>query len=247
MWHDHNIFKAVGRFFVQFINTKEDFIDLRSAFKQLFKGEKNEFREFQRPFRFVERTLIDCNFLRKYTPKYDKTLFETKFGQKLLDTLGMKDFLKLDRNVTDKFGQKIYEYLVKGSLASKVIGRTFMRIPLIGVGFLSLLEVPSLIKSLKGKYKIKNLSRQTIKSTVNVVSTVFFGAFAGAVGAFLIPRGDWFAYRIRSWILYWYQTFKIYKQQSLTFTLFEENELPLILLLLLLRPHHQHYVQLQPL
>jgi hypothetical protein len=58
-----------------------------------------------------------------------------------------------------------------------------MRIPVLGIAFLSLLEVPSIIKS-------DNHLKQTAKSAISVSSITFSGALLGALGAYAGPLGS---------------------------------------------------------
>ena len=164
--------KALGKGFIQILSVHEDWRDVKSAFKQLIQWDFKK-NETQKPFAFIRDT-----FLYKYKPfyefaeKYDKTLFDFKISKWLLKIIGLTKKERIDNSF------KFY-----GNPFAKVTARAFTRIPVLSLGFLSLLEIPTIINK-------KDHIKQIKKSTVNVTSVIFTGAFIGAIGAYLGPIGS---------------------------------------------------------
>lgn len=171
----HNYIKAIGTAVLMFMNVKEDWSDITKIFKK-----PNTPHDYQIPFSFIRGTPLEkCESL----DKFDKTMADTKAGKKFIKTIGAKKFLSFDTENYNKLGDTVYALKSEGNILSKVIYRTLLRIPVLSFAFVSMLEIPAIIKS-------KNHFDQTKKSTVNVVSTVFTGALLGAIGAYAGPLGS---------------------------------------------------------
>jgi len=169
----HDYLKATGTTLLMLMNVKEDWRDLLKIFKT-----PNIPRDFQIPFSFTRGTPFEkINILKKY----DKTVADTNMGGKILEKLGKRGYQWLLTNPNSK--SPLFAFKADGTLTAKIATRTFMRIPILSFVFLSLLEMPSILKS-------ENKAKQIIKSAVTVSSIVTGAAIAGAIGAYLGPLGS---------------------------------------------------------
>ncbi|HSA05709.1 MAG TPA: hypothetical protein P5556_00860 [Candidatus Gastranaerophilales bacterium] len=166
-------------------NFPGDLREIGIAIKNPFQ--KNSFQHELSLFRgtFLKR-FLDNPFIEKI----DKTLFSTKFGEKIMDTVKIEiDDLKSIKGPTPKTVLKAFKF--SGNGVQKLIGNSLLRIPILGVAFGGLLELPAIIKSVtdtKGSAleKGKSLSKQLIKSAGYVgLSTLAIGIG----GALLFPHG----------------------------------------------------------
>jgi hypothetical protein len=171
----HDYLKGLGIIFLQYLNVKEDWSDLTKIFKK-----PNTPHDYQIPFSFIRGTPLEKY---EFLDKFDKTMTDTKFGKKFLKAIGANKFLYFDTEKYNKLGDPIVAFKAKGNLLSKIAYRTLLRIPVLSFAFVSMLEIPSIIKS-KGHFD------QTKKSAVNVTLTVFTGALLGAIGAYAGPLGS---------------------------------------------------------
>ena len=172
----HDYFKALGIIFLQFINVKEDWRDITKIFQK-----PNTPHDYQIPFSFIRGTPLD-KFDKLW--KLDKTLYDTSLGNKILNKLGqLDDPLAFKTNLKDHFGMPVYALKINGTFKSQILGRMLMRMPILSLLFLSILEIPTILKS-------KNSLKQTAKSAINVTSIISGGALLGAIGAYLGPLGS---------------------------------------------------------
>lgn len=159
-----DVLKGCGKTFLQFITIRDDSSDIHTACEQI-TSHNFKAREWQRPFGFIRDSfLYDIKFFRQLR-KYDKTLYDFDFSDKILTKLGA--------------GKPIFEgerIKFTGSLPSKIVARTFTRIPLLSLLFLGLLEMPEIIKA-------KNKKEQVKKATINTIGAVCLSALFGAIGA----------------------------------------------------------------
>lgn len=171
--------KAAGIAFLSLINLREDWNDILKIFKT-----NNVPNTHQIPFSFVRGTPLEkTGFIQKFGKYFDITLYDTKIGQKILNLLGKTGFDEFYTGKTDKLGRDIIALEVKGKPLAKIAGRTLMRMPVLGLLFISLLELPSICKA-------QNHGKQAVKSAVNVSLILGGGALLGAIGAFGGPLGS---------------------------------------------------------
>jgi len=158
---DHDYIKAAGRASLLGLNLKADLTSFKEAAKQLISLDFKK-NWAQNPFLFTANTSLE-NI--EWLVKCDKTLFDFKSVKSVLKNVGMKDF-----NYTEK-GIKI-----TGSKLSKIMGKTFLRIPVLSLLILIILELPSIIKA-------KNPKEQLCKSLLSVTAGLSMSALAGAAGS----------------------------------------------------------------
>jgi hypothetical protein len=97
---DGNYERAAGLLALAAVNLPEDTRDLKSACKQIFKGElpKYDFKNYQTPFSFFRGTALEpvVNKMGKLGVKllsFDKTLYSTKFGKFLRQKLNIDRYI----------------------------------------------------------------------------------------------------------------------------------------------------------
>ncbi|MDD3012555.1 MAG: hypothetical protein PHC34_02500 [Candidatus Gastranaerophilales bacterium] len=161
-YSNHEYFKAIGKLFIQLTQFHGDIKDVKSACKQLISFDFSK-TEAQKPWGFIIDTPLENKPVFRTLAKYDKTLYDVKIFSKLLEKIGAEEAEYLEDGLIKFNGTKI----------SKITARAFTRIPIMSAVFLSLLELPTVIKS-KDKFK------QTEKAAFNVASTVLISAFIGA-------------------------------------------------------------------
>jgi hypothetical protein len=172
--NNHDYFKALGTTALLFLNVKEDWRDILKIFKKPTIP-----REYQIPFSFVRGTPLEKIEILN---KFDKTLDNTLIGKFILNKTGLKSYEVYFDNTLKK--QPVIALKAKGNLITKILARSFMRIPVLSLLFLSMLEIPSIIHS-EDKHK------QAIKSTITVTSIIAGSALFGAIGASLLgPVGS---------------------------------------------------------
>ena len=176
-------------------NFLEDSRYIKLAFLETFKGVKPLYsQEYQAPFSFFRSTLLEqlTNGNSKLGEKlysFDKSLFDTKFGEKITKLFKVE---VEDTIFTGKFDNNtpILANKLKSSRIGKLAGRSLLRIPVMRVIALSLLELPSITKAFIGKKQLEdNLvegTKQVTKSAVNVTSIL---SGIGIFGAMLAKRG----------------------------------------------------------
>lgn len=189
----------------------EDLRDMKDAGKQILLGKmpKYNYKEFQAHFSFIRGSFLEpvvnkmINKYGYYLHEWDKSLLDTRFGKKI------KKILNVEYAETDYTGrivpqiikdEKTGEYIkqdaeviarqLKGSKIGKLICRGMQRTTVYGVLTLSAICIPSIIRALNKpeniEDKVSNAGRQTLKSAVNVVSTI---TGIGLGGALLVTLG----------------------------------------------------------
>ncbi len=200
-----NYTRAVGLLGLAYANFPEDTVDLKNACKQIFKGElpKYDYKNYQAPFSFLRGTALEpvVNKMGKLGVKlhqWDVSLFDTRFGKFIskLFKISYSDFDFTGRSISQVTLEKgkaviknvnVLALKPEGTTLSKLIGRTLLRIPVMSVIALSLLELPSIIKSFsKNESKKENIedgSIQILKSGINVTSILSAIGLCGAIFA----------------------------------------------------------------
>lgn len=206
---------ALGLIATMGILAPEDFRDIVAAFKQIIGKSKKTYnpKEYQVPFSFIRGSLLEpiINKMGKlgyYLHKYDKTFYDSIFGQKIKDgfKLNEEEKFKTDRKVskifkdrmTGKYYNDIYSpkaiKLEGTSKLGKFICRMNQRITRYGVIMLGLASLPSIIKAFnKGNdsnEKIINGGKQTIKSAVGITASVIGIGLCGALLSVFGPAGS---------------------------------------------------------
>jgi len=153
---------------------------------------KNPFQNnpFQHELSFFRGTFLKKLFENPFVQKIDKTLFSTKFGEKIMDVLKVEieDFkaVKGPTSITT-----LNSYKFAGSGIKKLIGNSLLRIPILGIACTSILEMPAIIKSVTKTNgtvldKGKSLGKQLIKSAGYIGLSTVAIALGGAL---LFPHG----------------------------------------------------------
>ncbi|MDD3013928.1 MAG: hypothetical protein PHC34_09530 [Candidatus Gastranaerophilales bacterium] len=171
--YNHEYFKGFGKALIQIINVKGDWGDIKKAFGEILKLDFKK-HEYQRPFGFFRDTFLEN--IQVKNPKLNAVIDKAYSLDKTL-----YDFIPV-KKLLDKFGNKSPEYLgesVKnnGNIIVKVLGRSFMRIPILSSVFLGLFEIPAICKA-------ENKNKQLIKSSISIISFISCGAILGAIGAY---------------------------------------------------------------
>lgn len=175
-------------------NLPEDTRDIKSSFKQIIKGQKTDYdyKEFQHPFSFFRGTFLEP-LTKKCKKLYDmdKTLFDTKAGQKIADLLKVEAEDCISTGKFNCHGIEIIATKLSGKFLNKLICRGMLRVPVVGLAIAGLLELPSIIKAATSKdNKAKNTLKQVLKSTASVLTTTSMIAITGALFARKGPIGS---------------------------------------------------------
>jgi hypothetical protein len=182
---EKNYFRAAGIGLLLINSFRKDLQELKE-FKndiiKMIKDRKLRYEDHQMAHAFTKNTEMEKFKLFKPVVKIDKTLYETKIGQFLLKKFGMKDFHDIETGIIGKNGNPIYKTKIIGNKFAEILGRSFLRTPVLGISTLSLLEIPVVIKA-------KEHKKQIIKSTISTTSIVAGGAMLGAIGAYYPPFG----------------------------------------------------------
>lgn len=199
---------AVGLASLAIINFPEDMRDIKSSYKQLFeKGykPKYDYKNYQHDFSFFRGTLlndfVDPNKtknpeLAEKILKQDKTLLETKFGQKVMKFLNVHAVEGITTPI-ENIGHsedtpryvKALKFKGNGKFAGfgELTARAMTRTTKIGVLALTVLEMPKIFKSLNQGNSVteqaQNGITQIAKSGINVASITAGIAYGGALGA----------------------------------------------------------------
>ncbi|OGI17237.1 MAG: hypothetical protein A2287_09385 [Candidatus Melainabacteria bacterium RIFOXYA12_FULL_32_12] len=204
-----DILKSLGKFGLLAACLPEDTRDVNNAVNQILgKGDKSIPYSYQPKFSFFRGTLFESGLKKlndsqnstlqsigKKIYKADKTLYDTQLGLKFLKKLGWQDDLAKNTSRIDFMDRVIQGSKIKGSLISKILGKSMLRIPTLSIITLSILEIPSIIKAFTQKDNSKdnliNGTKQTVKSGINVSSLLSGGAVLGAIGQSLLgPVGS---------------------------------------------------------
>ena len=199
-------FAAVGAGVIAVTLLPEDLRDMKSAYNQIsakIKGtpflKPYENAKYQHDWSFFKGSLIDYieknmkDSKAKETIKNwyyaDKSLYETKFGDKVKGFLGITDGkAELAPGIKNVFGDEmvVSEILAKNGFG-ELTGRAMKRTTKIGAILLAALELPKIFKAMNQGENISeqagNTVKQTAKSAVNVTSLLTAIGYCGAYGA----------------------------------------------------------------
>lgn len=158
--------KTAGLALLALNNLPMDFSDINSVLRQI-KNKKIAPNPTQMEFTFAQDTLLEFPLrqLRKKfdTQKFDtvygkidKSLFNTKIGQKIVKAMN----LTVTREIKPGESMDIIKnglkqnkvYIIKGkSKIAKLICRSMMRIPVLSVAAFALLEIPDIVNAVKNE------------------------------------------------------------------------------------------------
>jgi len=185
----NNLFKAVGLGLLAMINLKEDFRDILST---IGKTKSEVDKEYKAVFKFfagtpVEPLLKKSEIGRKIFYEVDTALGSTNLALKLEEKLGVQHYDKLVKkeiffpiiNKSEIIKRKYIKFT--GPFAGKVLMLGLNRITKLGLIFMAMLEMPTIIREMKNKKDYK----QIVKSSNNVIISSFFGAFSSALLAYM--------------------------------------------------------------
>lgn len=199
---------AIGLGGLTLVSLPEDCRDLRDAYRHSksvltrsrFSNAYN-YRKYQHDFSFFRGTLLHELMKRAKSPKMkkfvnnvyslDKTLYNTWVGTLTKKILGIKDGKKVLSKVKNLDGtqQYVQQILVKKDLwgFKDLTARALKRTSVLGLAFMSLLELPKIVKSLKKgedtEEKIKSGAKQAGRGALNVLGVSIGMGYGGAFGA----------------------------------------------------------------
>lgn len=207
-----NIVPALCAVGLTTINFPEDIRDIQTAWHQassFFKGLPYEgpynYMKAQHEFSFFRGTLLQWMVDKTKHPKmaeilqkYDKSLWQTSFGDKILswlktDPYGFENVRKYNKDTNtwelakDINGIQRTAAEFKGKWFGEITARALSRTTLIGTGLFALMELYNITKAAtKGNTvdeKVKGGTKQTIKSGINLASMTAAIGYGGAIGA----------------------------------------------------------------
>jgi hypothetical protein len=166
-------------------------------------------KDYQVPFSFIRGTFLQSlvnkigGKIGYYLHLWDKPLLATAFGKKIMSLLHVKITGRIftGRKVpqivkNDETGEyfkddvKVLAEKLKGMAIGKTICRSLQRITVYGSLALAMIAIPAVVMAVKNSKtpedKLKNGGKQTLKSVISVVSTLFG---IGLGGALLAPMG----------------------------------------------------------
>lgn len=199
---------AIGLGGLTLVSLPEDCRDLRDAYRHSksvltrsrFSNAYN-YRKYQHDFSFFRGTLLHELMKRAKSPKMkkfvnnvyslDKTLYNTWVGTLTKKILGIKDGKKVLSKVKNLDGtqQYVQQILVKKDLwgFKDLTARALKRTSVLGLAFMSLLELPKIVKSLKKgedtEEKIESGAKQAGRGALNVLGVSIGMGYGGAFGA----------------------------------------------------------------
>ena len=199
---------AVGLGALTVVSLPEDCRDLRDAYRHsksvLTRSRYSNaynYRKYQHDFSFFRGTLLHELMKRAKSPRMkkfvsrvyslDKTLYNTWFGKLTKKILGIKDGKKVLSKVKNLDGtqQYVQQIVVKKDLwgFKDLTARALKRTSVLGLAFMSLLEVPRIIKQfLSGENteeKLKSGAEQIGRGILNVLGVSVGMGYGGAWGA----------------------------------------------------------------
>lgn len=184
-------------------NLPEDIRDIRLAANQVncarkgvkFHGSYN-YKDYQHSFSFFRGTLLEETIMKNRIKgkewarrlyDLDKSLYKTKLGEFVEKKLGVIEIDKQLTNITNKMGTKARATKFGGNALQQMTGRAMKRIPLLSVVALALIELPKIFKShQKGEnifQKTDEVTKQTVKSGINVTALLAGIGYGGAIGS----------------------------------------------------------------
>jgi len=205
---------AIGLASLALINLPEDMRDVKAAGGQLdvlFSGKKfqggYDYKNYQHDFSFFRGTMLEplVDLKKSKNPErtqklmsLDKTLRDTKFGEKIGKWLGVeisgKESIQTFNKSTNTWeiakdvnGIKRVAYTYKGNAFGKLTARALSRTTLIGTAVLAALELPKVFKAMNQgdsiTEQVGNTAKQTVKSGINFASITAGIAYGGAIGS----------------------------------------------------------------
>lgn len=177
---------ALGSIGLALINLPEDLRDVKGSLKQLTGAKpKYNYKEYQHNFSFFRGTLIE-DWLHKQADKgkkwanwlieNDQSLADTKFGEKILNTVKAEEYHIVETQIKDIDGLSILATSYKGNKFAQLTARAFKRMTLLGLLVMGLFELPKIFKSDK---KVKQIA----KSAINVATITAGIGYGGAIGS----------------------------------------------------------------
>lgn len=202
-----DVLSALGLAALMAVNFPEDCRDVKAAGRQIrSKIDKNynydslyNRRTHQHSFSFLRGTAIE-KWVHKQIDKGSKlaeriydldrfTLYDTKFGKMTKKSFGIKEVnVKPIEKIKDFKGNKARAYQFTSKIfGGEITARAMQRLPLLSVVALALLEIPKIFKAMGEGNSISeqagNTAKQTVKSGINVTSTLAGVGYGGAIGA----------------------------------------------------------------
>ncbi len=188
---DQNYSRAAGVAALAAINIPGDWRELKLAVKNPFVYQGQHSSTLAKGT-FLNSFIKKNKWLKDFLRKFDKTLYHTDFGDAIkrffnvtVDSEANSLLKGVGKNTKNL---KIYNFT--GDNLSKLVGRTLLRIPILGLAASSLFEIPALIEStqVEGSLwdKTKSFCKQFCKSASHI--TLVNGAIALG-GAMLVPFG----------------------------------------------------------
>lgn len=194
---------ALGLAGLVLMNLPEDCRDVIDATKQvkcMITGEKYDgaykHREYQHNFSFLKGTIIETWVYKhadagkkwaNWLINNDKTLAETKFGEKVLNAVGCEEKDIIETQITNIKGLKTEATMYGGTKFAELTGRALKRTTFLGVLVMGVLELPKILSSTtKGddiSEKTASAIKQSAKSALNVASITASMGYCGAIGS----------------------------------------------------------------
>ena len=196
---------GLGLASVAVVNLPEDIRDMKSAVqqgkaffnKQVYDA-PYDCAKYQHDFSFFKGTLLQKYMNKVQTQKAkervanwysaDKSLYDTKFGEKVKGFLGITNGKQELSSIKDIFDNEmvVSEILAKNGFG-ELTGRAMKRTTKIGAILLGALELPKIFKAMNQGENISeqagNTVKQTAKSAINVTSVLAGIGYCGAIGA----------------------------------------------------------------
>ena len=142
----------------------------------------------QHALSFFRGTFLENLTNYEWIGNLDKTLYDTKFGEFIKNAANIKK----ESTVLKKIGEKVFPaFKFSGKTGQRLLGRTLLRIPLIGLLISAGLEIPAIVKSamVEGSFmdKVKSVTKQVCKSASFVTIINISMAVAGAAATMVCP------------------------------------------------------------
>lgn len=199
---------AAGLAALTIVSLPEDCRDIKAAYdhsacalRKRRLPQAYNYKKYQHDFSFFRGTLLHEGMKRikseggkRFVDKLysaDKTIYNTKFGKWLKKLIGIEDGKFVKSKIKNLYGKEIsvQQTIVKNDFLGlkDLTARAMKRTTVLGLGFMGLLELPKIIKSLsKGKTtedKTKSFAKQSTKSAINLIAINIGMGYLGALGA----------------------------------------------------------------
>lgn len=208
MVNQGDIAAAVGIGGLTVVSLPEDCRDLRDAYRSSKAAitrsrisHAYNHRKYQHDFSFFRGTLLHELMKKAKSPKMknfvnniyslDKTLYNTWFGKLTQKILGIENGKKVLSGVKNLDGTRQYvqQVVIKKDLwgLKDLTARAMKRTTVLGLAFMSLLELPRIIRQTKSgetkEEKLKEGAKQLGRATLNVLGASIGLGYGGAYGA----------------------------------------------------------------